>query len=344
MTCTALSVADNQSGAMSIYDRIDPMAYIERFGKVYWVTGAGGAKTKEEGELLALACLCERKTIFDINREFHLMDGKLSMRADAMLAKFRQIGGKHKWIKTGDDGLEASCDFTFDGQVTQVKFTIEDAKRAGLVKEKGNWIKTPGSMLRARVISNAIRMIAPEVVAGYYTPEENEDVAAERGVAPAVTAETAAAVKKRGKELRGEATAATGTTATTSPATGDVVDAEFTVAQEAKTEAAAQTSPAPETTATATATVTESTPAETTAATTSTAPAGATTGTAANGSSTTATLMQIEVLLTKAGKTKATIEEQLRKKNPAFTTLDTLSETAALKLLANLQTQLNAKK
>ena len=248
MTDTALSIrADQSGGTLSVFDRVDPLAFIETFGRTFALTGAGGCKTAEDGKLMALACLCERKTIFEIGREFHLMDGKLSMRADAMLAKFRQIGGKHIWVKTGDDGLEAACDFIFDGQTTQVRYTIEDAKRAGLVKEKGNWIKSPGPMLRARVISNAIRMIAPEVVAGYYTPEENEDVAADRPAAPAANAETVKAVKQRAKEIKEmnsagttstapAASATTPTAAATETATsnqGEVIDAEFTVTNDA---------------------------------------------------------------------------------------------------------------
>lgn len=319
-----IMVPPRSGDAMTVYDRIAPMEFVEKFGKVFWITGAGGAKTKEEGELLALACLCERKTIFEINREFHLMDGKLSMRADAMLAKFRERGGKHKWINTGDDGIEAECEFTFDGQTQVVRYSIEDAKRAGLVKEKGNWIKTPGNMLRSRVVSNAIRMIAPEVVAGYYTPEENEDIASDRP-APAASAETKAAVKSRAKELKemnqgGQGSAAQVQQPIETPAAdpdADVIDASFTVTPD----------PAP---------IVETPP------TTST-PSRSKDATQPN-SSETETLMEIEAMLSRAGSSKVALEEQLRKKDPAFTSLDSLSEQSALRLLANLEAKVNAAK
>lgn len=324
MSVGELAVIKPEAGTMAVYDRVGPMEFVEKFGKVFWVTGAGGAKTKEEGELLALACLCERKTIFDINREFHLMDGKLSMRADAMLAGFRRIGGKHRWLKTDDN--EAELELTYDGHVTVSRYTIEDAKRAGLIKPKGNWEKSPRSMLRARACSEGVRMVAPEVVAGYYTPEENEDVAAD-AVKPATASTTAADVKKRQKELK-EMEAKTGATAevsaTVSPVIdtatgqpvkdGEVIDASFTVVPDPVAETTAVTPTAP--------------------AIDITSP----------GSSTTETLMAIEMVLGKAGMTKAKLEEQLRKKNADFTTLDSLSEESARKLLSNLEAKIGAGK
>jgi len=329
MSVGELMVSPQQAGAMAVYDRVGPMEFVEKFGKVFWVTGAGGAKTKEEGELLALACLCERKTIFDINREFHLMDGKLSMRADAMLAGFRRKGGKHRWLKTDDN--EAELELTYDGQVTISRYTIEDAKRAGLIKPKGNWEKSPRSMLRARACSEGVRMVTPEVVAGYYTPEENEDIAADV-VKTAAPSTTAADVKKRQKELKemeakGGVTTSPAATATESVSStetkpGEVIDASFTVVPDAVE--------APATTADSTVAAT----AEPVEAIDITKP----------GSSTTETLLEIEMVLGKAGMTKAKLEEQLRKKNADFTTLDSLSEESARKLLANLEAKIGAGK
>ncbi|HWL09857.1 MAG TPA: recombinase RecT [Planctomicrobium sp.] len=166
----------NPPGQLSVYDRItDPIQFIESMGKVFWESKAAGCQTLAEGKLLALACMSERMNPFDINRTYHLMEGKLAMRADSMLAKFRGIGGKYKWVKDGEDGISASLSLTYDGETITSTYSIEQAKQANLVKEKGNWAKDPASMLRARVISRGIRMIAPEVIAGTYTPEELSD-------------------------------------------------------------------------------------------------------------------------------------------------------------------------
>src|SRR5207253_3013162 len=44
---------------------------------------------------------------------------------------------------------------------------------------KDNWKNYPRQMLTARVISEGIRTVLPGVVAGVYTPEENQDFAPE---------------------------------------------------------------------------------------------------------------------------------------------------------------------
>lgn len=52
-------------------------------------------------------------------------------------------------------------------------WTIEDAKRAGLVRADGPWVKFPRAMLTARATSEACRAVFPDVIAGLsYTPEE----------------------------------------------------------------------------------------------------------------------------------------------------------------------------
>lgn len=338
---TGLAIRSEQPGVMSVFDRIEPMAFVEAFGRTFALTGAGGCKTVEDGKLMALACLCERKSIFDISREFHLMDGKLSMKAETMLARFRQKGGKHRWLKTGDDGQAAELELTFDGQTIVSRYTIEDAKQAKLIKTGGNWEKSPRTMLRARCCSEGVRMLAPEISGGYYTPEENDDVAADRPATPVASPETVKAVKARKQELKEmNAQSTSGPAADTASAQGEVVDAEFTVTADAKSEPVA-TSAIPTTATEPATTAPAATVIETTATVTTTSkPTDAT----LPGSATTETLMEIENLLVRAGTTKAAIEEQIRKKNPEVTTLDSLSEVSALQLCKNLTAKVEALK
>jgi len=69
-----------------------------------------------------------------------------------------------------------------DGSVT-VKWTMEDAKRAGL-GNKDTWRSYPRQMLRARCVSEGIRMAMPGVVVGLYAPEEVADFDVEPPPAP----------------------------------------------------------------------------------------------------------------------------------------------------------------
>jgi hypothetical protein len=82
----------------------------------------------------------------------------------------------------------------FDGQTLEIGYTIDDAKKVMGKDDKGkdridqpdsNWAKDRGAMLRARLITKAIRIIAPELIAGVYTPEELEDSGAVSTVVPA---------------------------------------------------------------------------------------------------------------------------------------------------------------
>jgi hypothetical protein len=97
------------------------------------------------------------------------------MRSDAMLAGYRARGGKILWKQF--DSRAAIALWTYDGNACEISFTTEDAKMAGLLPAKpgSGWAKDPSAMLRARCISKAVRMLAPEVVAGIYTPEETEE-------------------------------------------------------------------------------------------------------------------------------------------------------------------------
>jgi hypothetical protein len=159
-----------------MYDHLtDPINAIEKMGE--WIASSGmlGCTKVEQGKLIAWQCAAEKKTPFDFKREYHIIGGSLSMRSDAMLAGYRARGGKVLWKQF--DSKAAIAVWKYDGNECEISFTEADAKIAGLLPAKpgSGWAKDPSAMLRARCISKAIRMLAPEVVAGIYTPEETED-------------------------------------------------------------------------------------------------------------------------------------------------------------------------
>jgi hypothetical protein len=135
-----------------------------------------------ESELVTLMLLCQSQGIHPIKavQRYSVIQGKPAMKSDAMLADFQQIGGTVKWLTDSQDCEKAEAVFTHptyapEGQT--VSFSLEDAKRAKLLKPDSGWEKYPSAMLRARVISAGIRMVAPGVVAGLYVPEEVVDFA-----------------------------------------------------------------------------------------------------------------------------------------------------------------------
>jgi len=161
---------------MSAYDKIDNVPqFITAMGAAIHQSGFFGCVNEAQGRVIALSCMIRKIDPLERASTDHIIEGKLSMRADAMLAGFMARGGKVKWIDQGDTGEKAVAKFTSrDNTTIEISYTIEMARTAGLIKDKpgSNWRKNPGEMLRARLISKAVRMIDPEVVAGRYTPEE----------------------------------------------------------------------------------------------------------------------------------------------------------------------------
>ena len=166
------------SDSAEFYSRIGTsLEAVKELGSWIARSGVFNCQKDEQGNMIALECLATRKTPFDFKREFHLVNGSLTMRSDAMLAGYRTRGGKVIWKQF--DSTAAIGVWKYDGNECEIGFTTEDAKVAGLLPAKpgSGWQKDPSAMLRARCISKAIRMLAPEVVAGLYSPEEAADFA-----------------------------------------------------------------------------------------------------------------------------------------------------------------------
>jgi len=173
---------------IELYSKLqNPIDAIEKIGEFFSSSGMFGCEKREQGMVLAMACLAEKKSPLEIKRTYHLLGGELSMRSDAMLAQFRSAGGKHKVISrtadlasvelTGKDGDKVAFSFSWQEAQKEPFIWSNSKDRQGNQLPKKNWA-TPRArtqMLWARVISDAVRTIAPEIVSGVYTPEERDD-------------------------------------------------------------------------------------------------------------------------------------------------------------------------
>lgn len=107
-------------------------------------------------------------------RRHHFIDGKPTLRAEAMLADFKQAGGKVSWKERSDEAVEAV--FTAPGdEPTTIRWTIDRAKKSELTG-KANWKKYPCQMLTARVITEGVRLVMPQIFCGIYSTEEVQDM------------------------------------------------------------------------------------------------------------------------------------------------------------------------
>jgi hypothetical protein len=133
-----------------------------------------GMKTVEQATALMLIAQAEGYHPALAARDYHIIQGRPTLKAETMMARFQQQGGKVDWKTLTDEEVTATFSHPSGGSAT-ITWTFEQARKAGLTN-KDNWKNYPRAMLRARVVSEGIRTVFPGVVLGVYTPEEVQDI------------------------------------------------------------------------------------------------------------------------------------------------------------------------
>jgi len=133
-----------------------------------------GIQNAKQALALGILCQAEGRHIGEVGRDYHIISGKPTLKAEAMLARFQQAGGRVEWHEYTIESVSGTFTHPQAGSL-KVTWTIQDAKRAGLL---GNptWQKYPRQMLRNRVTAEGIRSTYPGVLSGCYTPEEIADM------------------------------------------------------------------------------------------------------------------------------------------------------------------------
>jgi hypothetical protein len=169
-------VTSNELAASGVYDRIsDPMSAIKTLGLSIFKSGIFGLDKPEQGEILAMQCMVEKKSPLELARTYHFIQGQLAIRSDALLAKFHQAGGIVEWGDRTDERVTAVFrkGTSSAAIVADMKEYVGNGTALGKDgKPKDNWKKWPRRMLTARAISEGVRLIAPECCFGTYTVEE----------------------------------------------------------------------------------------------------------------------------------------------------------------------------
>lgn len=102
----------------------------------------------------------------------HIIEGKASLSAELMLERFKQRGGHCRWEANTDTVARVWLKAP-NGDEHAQSFTWVDAERAGLA-HKDVWKKNPGSMLRARAVSQGLRALGE--AEGMYSDDELDEV------------------------------------------------------------------------------------------------------------------------------------------------------------------------
>lgn len=151
-----------------------PVNDIQTMAHAVVKSGLFGMKTVEQATALMLIAQAEGYHPALAARDYHIIQGRPTLKAETMMARFQQQGGKVEWKTLTDKEVTATFSHPSGGSAT-ITWTFEQAKQAGLTG-KDNWKNYPRAMLRARVVSEGIRTVFPGVVLGVYTPEEVQDI------------------------------------------------------------------------------------------------------------------------------------------------------------------------
>lgn len=150
-----------------------PLSDITTMAEVAAKSKMFGFKNPEEAMAIMLLCQAESLHPAVAMRDYHVIQGRPALKADAMLARFQQAGGTVHWKVYTDREVTGTFSHPQGGSL-DVTWTMEQAKKIGITT-KDNWAKYPRAMLRARCLSEGIRAVYPGVVVGVYTPEEVEE-------------------------------------------------------------------------------------------------------------------------------------------------------------------------
>jgi len=118
-------------------------------------------------------------------QNINLIRNRLCSSANTLALLVKRSGKYNYQVKEHTDTV---CSITFfeanDGKWVEIgesTFTIEDAKRAELVKPDSGWVKYPRAMLFSRAISQGARIYCPDAIGGMYTDEEIRSIPAKSG-------------------------------------------------------------------------------------------------------------------------------------------------------------------
>ena len=184
-----LSVAATQAATLPVNSVQD----LQTLGTVLAQSNLFGKRNPAEG--LAIVAMCQQKRIswLDFMQNFHMIQGVVSKKTDAIIADFHRAGGTHRvlsrtadkaecYFKMGDTDYTSTITwqdclaepFVYAGKENDVLAMLQRGQKPPL-KAKYSTPRARMQMLWARCVSDGVRVVAPECVQGIYTPEETSD-------------------------------------------------------------------------------------------------------------------------------------------------------------------------
>jgi len=148
-----------------------PLSYgdLERLADSIAKSGLFGIKTKDQAVALMMIAHAEGRHPALAARDYDIVNGRPTKKAEAMMRDFIQAGGKVEWHKLTDEMADATFTHPQTGSV-RIDWDMKRAQTA--FGKKDMYSKFPRQMLRSRVVSEGIRTLWPLATSGMYVEEE----------------------------------------------------------------------------------------------------------------------------------------------------------------------------
>lgn len=172
-TGSQLQVVNNRDLPIVTQPQMASFAEVERMAHAVAKSQLFGMKTPEQAFALMMLAQAEGMHPMIAARDYDIIQGRPSKKAEAMLRDFQRAGGKVEWHELTDTKADATFSHPQGGSF-RCDWDLARAGKAGL-GGKDNWKKFPRQMLRARCVSEGCKTVFPSATSGMYTPEEAQD-------------------------------------------------------------------------------------------------------------------------------------------------------------------------
>lgn len=176
----AITTAQPNAAALQTAQVFNSMQALETFGNYIFQSNMFGVRNPAEGFVLGITCQQEGMTLMQFKERYHLIQGQVAMKSEAMLANLLELGGEYEVIERTPERAALKVTYKKATFVSELKW--EDAQKEDYTKGrngqlKDNW-STPRrrmQMMWARAVSDGVRAVCPLATRGHYTPEEAQD-------------------------------------------------------------------------------------------------------------------------------------------------------------------------
>lgn len=194
-TSQAITTTQPNADALQTAQVFNSFEALEKLGTYIYQSGMFGVRNPAEGFILAVTCQQEKMSFMQVNERFHIMMGKITIKAEAMLANLQELGGEHEIIEKSPNRVAIKLTYKKASYLSEVLW--EDIKNESYTRAnkdangrnyadsvpieqrqfKENYA-TPRrrmQMMWARAVSDGVRTVCPLATRGHYTPEEVVD-------------------------------------------------------------------------------------------------------------------------------------------------------------------------